>query len=113
MLTLTLANTAQAIPMVVKTLDAGLCWGVFPIDHLDHCYSQSYVDILDMGQYQNSKQLMRAAYEERITFLEKLLISYKAQLANSHNDVVDTLISDPQFRSMIIQKIKKDLNLNK
>ena len=108
---LALFNSAQAFPTVTRAYaGTALCWGVFPSDHIDDCYQPTYNNVLDRAQYQADKEKLRKFYDEKIAALEERLKNYRGQLANSRDDITETLKADPQFRRILLKKIEEKNN---
>lgn len=73
-------------------------------DAPESCFNRRYVDVVEASQVQAMKQ----TYESKILSLENQLNAYKDQIAINHRDIIETIIADPQFRSMLAKKIKAD-----
>lgn len=102
------AIQAQAIPTLMRTY---ISQGPGPMDTPcwdGSCIQPEYADILEMQQYQKDQQELQQQYEKKIAALERLLKSYKEQIAKEKADIADTLIYDPQFRKAIYDKIKEE-----
>lgn len=73
-------------------------------DAPDSCFTKHYMDLVDAAQ----AQTMRQNYEAKILSLENQLNTYRDQIATNHRDIIETIIADPQFRSMLAKKLKAD-----
>ena len=68
------------------------------------CYDVAEVEVVPADTYKKEF----ASSLSRIAELENQLTQYRQEVARSQNDVIETMINDPQFRSLLIKKIKED-----
>ncbi|NUN06886.1 MAG: hypothetical protein HUU57_14130 [Bdellovibrio sp.] len=73
-------------------------------DAPDSCFSRTYVQVAEVAQLQEVKN----SYEAKILSLENRINAYKDQIASNHRDIIETIVGDPQFRSLLAKKLKAD-----